>query len=348
MGILRLILALSVIFGHGIFSPHLAMVRGDAAVYAFFVISGFYISMVIYEKYHRFDHWQKHFLINRILRLFPSYLIVLAAALATKWYFDFPTVFDDAFKTSQNLYLSIVNVFIVGIDFTQILIHNYKVFSVPFEWRVNPPAWSLSAELLFYFSSIFIFTKAAPKTILARTFVFVCLAFILRFYFLNQGDADSMRWTQKFFGTQIGFFLAGFFSYLIFKKIRHYRIKLWQSYLLVLALAAFCYLTALSGVDDVDSLICYVFYSSTVLLIPFLFVATRYSKFDNFLGKLSFPVYILHIPTKEFMDSAFPALNIFVKSGIIVALTGIFAVLLIIFVENPIDKKFRSALGKKS
>jgi peptidoglycan/LPS O-acetylase OafA/YrhL len=49
MGTLRLFLALSVAFGH--FGMPLGLLTSDIAVQSFFVISGFYMALVLNEKY---------------------------------------------------------------------------------------------------------------------------------------------------------------------------------------------------------------------------------------------------------------------------------------------------------
>lgn len=53
MGVLRLILAVSVILNHSpiALAPWRPLVPGDLAVQAFFVISGFYMSLVLSTKY---------------------------------------------------------------------------------------------------------------------------------------------------------------------------------------------------------------------------------------------------------------------------------------------------------
>ena len=80
MGLLRLLLAISVITTHcgpclG-FSP----LGGVEAVQTFFMISGFYMAMILTEKY-RGPGSYRSFLINRFLRIYPLYWIALILTL---------------------------------------------------------------------------------------------------------------------------------------------------------------------------------------------------------------------------------------------------------------------------
>jgi peptidoglycan/LPS O-acetylase OafA/YrhL len=89
MGILRFLLALAVIASHangiGIPLPHekpypswaIFMVDGRQAVALFFIISGFYMAMVLNTKY---QNSTLKFYGNRFLRLWPTYIIILVLA----------------------------------------------------------------------------------------------------------------------------------------------------------------------------------------------------------------------------------------------------------------------------
>ena len=73
MGTLRFLLALSVAYGHLTKLP--SFPSSDVAVQSFFVISGFYMALVLNEKYGLGSYWL--FISNRLLRLWPAYAAVL-------------------------------------------------------------------------------------------------------------------------------------------------------------------------------------------------------------------------------------------------------------------------------
>jgi len=83
MGSLRLFLALCVAFGH--FGMPLGFPTSDIAVQSFFVISGFYMALVLNEKYGPGSYWL--FISNRLLRLWPTYLVILIPSfvIASNW-----------------------------------------------------------------------------------------------------------------------------------------------------------------------------------------------------------------------------------------------------------------------
>src|SRR4051812_38784319 len=81
MGLLRVLLALSVVFAHlgGVFGWTIA--GGFAAVQMFYIISGFYMATILAEKYNpRADIGL--FYANRGLRIYSTYFVALAITLA--------------------------------------------------------------------------------------------------------------------------------------------------------------------------------------------------------------------------------------------------------------------------
>src|SRR5215475_13496698 len=78
MGTLRFLLAFSVAYGH--LGKPLSFPTSDVAVQSFFVISGFYMALVLNEKYGPNSYWL--FISNRLLRLWPAYIVVLVLSLA--------------------------------------------------------------------------------------------------------------------------------------------------------------------------------------------------------------------------------------------------------------------------
>lgn len=70
MGIIRIILAIIILCGH------VGLIFGidsGFAVEAFFIFSGFYVSMVLSEKYKRISNFYK----SRLIRIYPLYFLIL-------------------------------------------------------------------------------------------------------------------------------------------------------------------------------------------------------------------------------------------------------------------------------
>ena len=76
MGTIRFLLAFSVVFAH--MDLHSQFFNnGSDAVQLFFIISGFYMFMVLKEKYVKLDRSYWYFISNRFLRLYPIYFLIL-------------------------------------------------------------------------------------------------------------------------------------------------------------------------------------------------------------------------------------------------------------------------------
>jgi peptidoglycan/LPS O-acetylase OafA/YrhL len=78
LGSFRLLLALLVVMAHLAEGTTFVSHMGVFAVFGFYVISGYLMTLVLHEVYH-FDF--SSFWANRFLRLFPTYYLVALASL---------------------------------------------------------------------------------------------------------------------------------------------------------------------------------------------------------------------------------------------------------------------------
>lgn len=167
MGCLRLIFAISVVFVH---SYGHVFVGGRNAVQLFYMISGFLISYVLVES--KAYHSRRDFYINRILRLYPMYIIVAFAtfvALILQYNFiAIPSTFlvwnESPFAAKTLLLIS--NLILFGQDWIMFLaikdgnlvfgenFQNSEIF-LPGALLV-PQAWTLGVELTFYLIAPFV------------------------------------------------------------------------------------------------------------------------------------------------------------------------------------------------
>ena len=284
LGTFRLFLALMVVVQHLLSIPHL----GHFAVHGFFILSGFLMTLIMHQSYGYTVAGVKGFLINRFLRLFPSY-----------WFY---------------LILTIFIVYIVGESFSK----NYRefiylptnptlwlqnitmIFASPFpgevEPRLLPATWALTVELLFY---VLIALGLSKNKIFSISWLALSVAYFL--YTLVSGMGYEYRYNHILAGTlpfSIGAVLYHYFSF--FNKLP---IKNNLALSILLFFINISVLLLLDLLDKYESTygIFYVFnYILSVTIIILLFkvdkqkVKPLYLKVDRFLGDLSYPVYLSH------------------------------------------------------
>jgi len=147
-----------------------SVVESTIAVQAFYIISGFYMALILTEKYTGKNSY-KLFITNRFLRLYPIYWTVLlgtilACIVAVKingkgqlgMYFQY----YDVMNFSSFLFLVFTNIFMffqdivmfLGLDTTTgnlFFTTNYQETSPTlFQFLFIPQAWTIGVELMFF------------------------------------------------------------------------------------------------------------------------------------------------------------------------------------------------------
>ncbi|RYE52426.1 MAG: acyltransferase [Sphingobacteriales bacterium] len=173
MGLIRFILAIAVVLCHTTTINGFSPVSGNTAVQCFYIISGFYMSLVLNEKYIGKNSLET-FYTNRALKIYPIYWFVLIASLL--WSFmvyklGYPGVLkqyadNSPLATSTTVYLALSNIFIIGLDWIFLFgLKDGKMFftkdfnsSKPalYTFAFNSIAWTVGVELMFYFIAPFI------------------------------------------------------------------------------------------------------------------------------------------------------------------------------------------------
>jgi peptidoglycan/LPS O-acetylase OafA/YrhL len=131
MGLIRFLLAMAVVAAHSAPILGLTLVGGKIAVQSFFVISGFYISLILNEKYPAGTRGTLLFYGNRFLRIYPIYWAVLlltagagtAVLLLFGWHSFVSNVssLTKDFAADKLLFLIASNVGILGIDLSSFM-----------------------------------------------------------------------------------------------------------------------------------------------------------------------------------------------------------------------------------
>ncbi len=365
MGIVRLILALSVVVGHSgttIFGYEL--LRPHLAVLMFYIISGFYMSMVLNEKYSTLPDGTRRFYLNRVLRLYPVYFVVLLLTIFCDWVRGQPTVFLNSqpdVSALERVGFILLNLSIVGQDFASTLSDKFN--SEP-NYLISP-AWTIGSELLFYAVAPFllVLSKKRVRYVVALFIAIVAVRMVFEFFpeastrfFVSLGFTDDQAWKivarlpgrYRIIFFSLPIFLLGFFSYLIYLRLPTLKPWLKNTWRCAVVLALFYIAYSLwrykmpdhiAHHDRIDGIVYWSAYLLFVASIPFLFTWSRNWKLDRFIGELSYPIYVLHLTPILMVHWAWPdyaasPASIWLMLGII--LPG--ALLLHFLVERPVDR----------
>lgn len=345
MGSLRFFLALSVIFAHtGTFSGF-TLGDGRLAVQTFFMISGFYMSLVWSEKYSKLQSPIRTFYISRALRIYPMYFVVFAAALlmglvarsSNPAFHFFEAVSALGWPTALWAYLTQIT--LIGMEtplFLNFELHKYMVLSV---------AWTLGLELTFYLLVPFLLPRLSVVVgILLLSLIFRSLAFMSG-PTLDEGlNADL--WSNRFFPFELALFLAGALAQRLFAGLPG-KLKLMSEkpevyFLAVMCMVGgLCYYTLLR--PSLGEATYWLYYAMAFIGIALLFQSTKTSKRDSYIGELSYPMYISHIPVLWVVASFYNPEN---RIYIVIPATLLVSMLLSrmqVFVDN-----YRHALVKRA
>lgn len=283
MGLFRLLLALCVVAGHTqtFFRPFF-FVNAKAAVVCFFIVSGFYMALVLDGKYKsRVD-----FLANRWVRVYIPYLVMTllygtflwaAGTLQLGWRGDF------------------VNLTLIGQDAMRML--NWLPTPrdpLGVDVIVIPQAWTLSVELQLYLIAALLFGRGA-----AGIFTALVIGAALRtaMYFCNYVVAP---YGAMLVLNVMVFFALGGAAYLAYGHVRKLRpvLNFGAAAAVLAALALYTYAnnSFQSPMDAEGSDWRFLpLYGLVAILLPFLFAITRDSNVDRAIGNLSYPTYLVHI-----------------------------------------------------
>jgi peptidoglycan/LPS O-acetylase OafA/YrhL len=234
MGLVRFTLALVVLASHaGAWSQSIG---ARASVQVFFVLSGLYMAAVFTTKYRHADNSARTFYLNRALRLWPTYLFLLALT-AVVWLSVGNVIGNDELIFNlftdirpETPWMAVLAVVLFGQDIVSVNEPLHYLLPVR-------QSWSIASELLFYLTVPFILR--APQPVL----YFIAFIVLMAIKYVAVRYTGEDRLSYFFPLGNYGYFLLGCSLYFVSthsrvetlkKRISPFRAAILAALLLVL------------------------------------------------------------------------------------------------------------------
>lgn len=303
-GIYRLILALMVQLSH---TGHYGSI-GQLAIKGFFVLSGFLMTLLMHTTYrgHIAD-----FALNRFLRLYPTYWVcMIISGLLYLWtpsisiYYGFPTASH----------------FILNI-----LYLNYNL-NFPSLLEVS---WAVTNEIIMY-----VLIALGISRTFGRTLLWLLVSFI---YYASVSEfAPGNEWSY-FMPMAASFpFAIGASVYHIYNHISH---KLYKEYFIVAFIGYVASIYTMNALNFYSSANAIFLCSSALFVISLFYIKPSeiIRKWDNKLGSLSYPFYLIHLPISSVVFNKIHHTNHWYVDLLIMTISLLVSWGIVVIVDKPVN-----------
>lgn len=332
-GLYRFYLSCMVMWCHSGPGDHLY--AGYFAVFAFYILSGYVVSYILHDIYLPKPNGLRHFALNRFLRIFPLYWAVFAFSfyLVTRypssaedinWFFGIPTT----------AYGWIINITTFGMV--------NPLLGTTAKPLVLPLGWSLGIELLFWMLLPSLM-RSRPGRIAMAVFTTLYTASVI--YFSISYDSISslpIRYLSSLAAT-----LPFFTGLLIFRrKLTDHKNLPFLFGALALITHVVLMLTAPRLFEEPNFTAFYLMFALSAVITLWLSqidprtLHPLLRRADYALGNLSYPLYLIHMPTAILLHAHFPGIDHHSDTFTILqmSLSILFAWALHAILERPINK----------
>lgn len=345
MGYLRLMLALYVVFSHagGILIPFfnnsdmpIYNFGGRNAVGLFFMISGFYMSLILSDKY---KNSLKTFYTNRALRIFPTYWLVLILGVIFIGG-DYKNILNtlDTTTIGAKIYYYFSNIFIFGSDAAYLVSAHGNVglhwdpFGVSashngFSFLAIPTVFTIAIELMFYAVAPFLVRNI-------KLTIAVLFGAIIYHMVIIATNNVNIAFQYHLLPASFLYFTLGILAH---KMYLNKEFKLQKNFYVIFTIIA-------TSLFFIQPLLPNLFIFLFPFVLPYLFEITKGNKVDRFIGDLSYPLYIVHYSVLKYCWAHQVPLD---KLGLLV--TGVslaISVVILVAFEKPIER-FRAKRALK-
>jgi peptidoglycan/LPS O-acetylase OafA/YrhL len=282
-GIFRFVLAVNVVIYHVLGVPAI----GPYAVYSFFVLSGFLMTMIMQETYGYSLKGFKSYAINRFLRLFPVYwallfIIVIVILIVGE---SFSLAFHPKMIIPNEPSSWMANLFMVYPSFEPSL---YPV-------RLAPATWALTIELFFYLTIGLGLSKSKQLTTM---WFLLSLSWVLWTNFSNSewgiGYGDIIVASLPFSLGALVYHYKSLLNSIISKVGIVPILTLFTLNILVVAISYYIVGDKFWFFNALGEWVNLIFSGLVTILLLEHGRSFLPKKIDRYLGDLSYPIYIFH------------------------------------------------------
>ncbi len=307
---------------------------GFVGVDIFFVISGFLMTMILYEKKISIIN----FYISRLKRILPALIFVIVFIFVLTTIIFLPGHLDHFYKSLKYTLLFISNIFF--------WIKSADYFNINSYFQPLLHTWSLSLEMQFYFIMpffIFFIKKLSNNSQIGFVLIFILSSLVLSILFIGREQSFYLlpyRICEFFIGTLV---------YLLKKKnlnIRYNDFFSFISFFILIILILKINNLNFPGIKGISISLftgLIIFFNYTKIFIRLINV-----KILQFIGLISYSFFLIHWPViviyKYLIVSTFSLIDI----AYISLITFVLSIISYYFIENPFKnmelKKFKKIL----
>ncbi len=332
MGYLRFFFALTVTIAH-LWSPN---ITGAESVFGFYCISGFLMTKIIHEIYGSTTRGKVLFLLNRFIRIYPTYYLCLIIGV-----FCLVLVPESSklnpFLTLPKSWLDwLPQIFIFGLnDITKNL--NPIGMESLYPIRILAPAWSLNIELLYYVWMCLIIGTSFRRTVLW----YIGSLSINTYLLWNNYPYDYHYFTL--YNPSICFAASAMLYHFKPLMAGFHKVSAKISILVGSSLAFIPYLLGFS-IHDCPAYL-YIIIPVYLYIIFCLDTSGSTSKREQLAADLSYPLFLLHWPISTLFMNVFTP-NTFAFWSVTTGLSLYCSYIIVrttSYVFGPIRNKIRNA-----
>lgn len=344
MGSIRFLLAFSVLILHSSPIAGIRLLPGETAVRTFYIISGFYMTLIFSTKYASATRPYYSFITNRWLRLYPPYLVVvlLIGVLSVaygiwlgsfgkiQYYLDWYRQVPESL--SSLLTVLFFNISLIGQDWiTFFLIDengHLQFMGLVSEIKLQELlfvtiAWTVAVEFFFYLLTPLIANRGIRVVL-----YWLAAVVALRLFLFLVFDVGGHLGIYRFAPTELMWFLMGMLSYKLYEMKWLPGATHGLFYLTIFLISFFSFPLVKSE---------WLVFAIAFIFMPAVFYRFSGNKYDRYLGELAFPMYISHmlflmvVNANRFPKPFGPGLPLFV-------LTFVFSLIFVKYFLNPLNR----------